>query len=396
MEETKEKNIGEFKTPKKFLNFISAVTRSNTKVRFQRETAFIEGKKLSGFLEDSKFKITICDDSTINFEEIGDNKADDKMKERLIESICEKDVTGYAEKFVLSELEFKDKDGNRCYLEVEHEKPIDRISSLLDSFDKEKEKTKKKVSDKTISALDKLFDGLNSKKGEEKDDEVNDSLESSKVKKESKKSSYIEDTFEKMNKEKIKELETRILDKEQEISRINLDISTAKKKKEQEKERLSILKTRLESLKPKADLNGYVFNVSELNKPDISLGEETKKIANKISGMLGLKKDALFDQLKDGYYTIKIADSNDIENRPKDINREALMSVKNLDLDGKMSMVADGEFKYEGELTWHQIVDIMIKSGFEQNEKFDELCGSNSYDEKGESKEKAKSEKSKF
>ena len=46
VEIVKEPVIGEFKPKRKFLSFVSAV--SGKKIRLIRETAFIEGRKLSG------------------------------------------------------------------------------------------------------------------------------------------------------------------------------------------------------------------------------------------------------------------------------------------------------------------------------------------------------------
>ena len=195
-----------------------------------------------------------------------------------------------------------------------------------------------------------------------------------------------------MNEDKINELKSRIEKSQLEISRFKSDISNTEKKVEKEKESLSILETRLESLMPKDEPNGYVFNVSEFKTNDIELDEKTKEVADKIGDLMGLKKDVLFEHLKGGYYIIKIADKNDISEAPKDINTEVLMKIKNLDVDGKLSITGDGEFEYRGDLNWHQLVDRMIKKGFEQDEEFDKLSGSNSYESKEGSKEDSKAE----
>jgi hypothetical protein len=50
-----------------------------------------------------------------------------------------------------------------------------------------------------------------------------------------------------------------------------------------------------------------------------------------------------------------------------------------LDIDGKISLT-ESEFQYRGKLNWHQLVAKMIRSGFTQDEEFDKLCNSNSYD----------------
>jgi hypothetical protein len=145
-EEVKEPIIGKFKTKRKFLNFVSAV--NGAKIRFIRDIAFLKGDKLSGMLEGVVFKITICDENTINFEEVDTNQCDDDMIKRLIIDIEERDVTGYAQKFVISNLQFSDIDDKLCYLEVEEKKPIDKLKALFD---------KPEVSEKGLSILDQLF-----------------------------------------------------------------------------------------------------------------------------------------------------------------------------------------------------------------------------------------------
>jgi hypothetical protein len=51
---------------------------------------------------------------------------------------------------------------------------------------------------------------------------------------------------------------------------------------------------------------------------------------------------------------------------------------------------------YLGEMSWGEVVNKMIKMGFEQNPDFDQLCGSNSYTSTEESKETIKTKKTKF
>lgn len=146
--ENKEVIIGDFKPKRKFLNFISAIRGTN--VRLISNFAFIKGKILSGMLEGTKFKITICDEGTIKFEEVDTNVTDKAQLQRLLDDIDAMDVTGYAQKFVIP-LEFLDADDNKCYLEVEHKKPIDVLRSL---FEKD---SKPELSEKGFSILDELF-----------------------------------------------------------------------------------------------------------------------------------------------------------------------------------------------------------------------------------------------
>jgi hypothetical protein len=102
-------------------------------------------------LEGVIFKVTICDEGTINFEEVNTNQTNSDMIKNFIEEIDSLDVTGYTKKFVVSGLEFYDDDAKPCYLEVEHTKPIDKLFSLFD------EDSNQEISEAGMSIIDALF-----------------------------------------------------------------------------------------------------------------------------------------------------------------------------------------------------------------------------------------------
>ena len=386
VEEKKEPVIGKFKPKRKFLNFVSGV--SNARVRLISDVAFIKGEKLSGLgLEDVIFKITICDEGTINFEEVDTNVTDDKYKQRLIDDICEMDVTGYTQKFVVSELEFQlpDTDGNkggRCYLEVEHVKPIDKLKSLFDEMD-----SKKEISDKGLSFLDELLgDSTDTAVEEVKEEEKVEVVEE--VKEKNHALSMMEESFRKMNEEKINELKSRIEDKERDIKKYKTDINHAEAKLKESSEQLRVLNTRLETMAPADAPTGVVFFVTEEQKNETGLDETTRGIADKIADLMGLKKDVLFDYLTGGFYKIKLANKTDFND--KNITKEIYEKVLSIDPLGKFTLSGDGEIEYRGELNWHQLTSSMIKKGFEQEPEFNKLAGSNSYESKEEVKEEEK------
>ena len=384
-EEVKEPVIGNFKPKRKFLNFVSAV--NGARIRFIRDVAFLKGEKLSGILEGAIFKLTICDEGTIKFEEQkGTNLSDESMVKRLIAEIDEKDVTGYAQKFVVSGLEFADIDGKLCYLEVENQKPIDKLKSI---FDEEEEQTNE-LSERGFSILDALF---SSESGEndlilsEEDSKIfvetieNPPVPNEKLKEAAE--SYMEKQFRKMNEEKVMELEYRIEETKKEVIRYRSDAKMAEKKVEEKSEALGVLESRLESMKPGDEPNGYVFYVSEEIKDMEGLDGNEAKVAAKIADIMKLKIDVLTEILTGGYYKIKIAKKDDITAEKLEVTKEILEKMS-FDPIGKMRMEVPGEFEYRGKLTWHQLVQKMIRNGFEQEPEFDKLCQSNSYDSKEE------------
>ena len=376
VEIVKEPVIGEFKPKRKFLSFVSAV--SGKKIRLIRETAFIEGRKLSGILEKAKFKITICDEGTINFEEVeGTNLSDATMRQRLIDEIDSTDVSGYAQKFIVAGLEFEDNDGYKCFLEVEYVKPYDKLMNLFEE-EKQKEETTE-LSEKGLSFLDMLLSGETLETVEDETPVVEEVIEEVVVEKPIA-LTYMEEQFNKMNEDKINELKERIEKTEAEIKRYNSEAKHAEANAEKSSESLSILETRLETLVPNAPSNGYVFLVSDEQKSEIGLNDSDTELVGRISELMKLKKDVLIKHLTESFYKISIAKKDNFED--KEITKEIYKLIQSIDLFGKFTPTENGEFEYRGKLNWHQLTAKMLKKGFEQEPEFDKVAGSNSYEVK--------------
>ena len=386
VEIVKEPVIGEFKPKRKFLSFVSAV--SGKKIRLIRETAFIEGGKLSGMLEKAKFKITICDEGTINFEEVeGTNLSDTAMRQRLINEIDSTDVSGYAQKFIVAGLEFEDKDGYKCFLEVEYVKPYDKLMNLFEE-EKQKEETTE-LSEKGLSFLDMLLSGEDNDKvanilfTSENDEELARELEGESDEEIVEKPialTYMEEQFNKMNEDKINELKERIGKTEDDIRKYTMEIKHAEANVDKSSDALSILETRLETLVPNATSNGYVFLVSDEQKSEIGLSDSDTELVGRISDLMKLKKDALIKHLTESFYKISIAKKDNFED--KEATKEIYKLVQSVDLLGKFTVTTEGEFEYRGKLNWHQLTAKMLKKGFEQEPEFDKIAGSNSYEVK--------------
>lgn len=377
--EVKEVNLGEFKPKRKFISFISGV--NGARVRFNRDSAFVKGEKLSGMLEGVIFKITICDEGTINFEEVeGTELSDAAMRQRLLDDIDSMDVTGYTQKYVVANLEFTDMDGNRCYLEVDEAKPIDKLRMLFGSDDEETKTTEPvEISAKGLSILDQLFGGSDDTDETEVEETIEEVVETPAVEVEE---DYMAKQFRLMNEAKVVELQERIENSQKDIRKYNMDIKNAETNLKKVTDSLGVLETRLESLTPFDDANGYVFFISEEKKNIEGLNEDELKITNRIADLMNLKKDVLVKHLTEGFYTIKIAKKDDFED--KTIDREIYKTVIELDVMGKTSVTDTNEFEYRGSLNWHQLVQKMLRKGFEQEPEFDKLAGSNSYESKEE------------
>lgn len=369
-----KKVIGEFTPKRKFLNFVSGV--SGARIRLISDIAFVKGDKLTGIgLDGVIFKVTICDEGTINFEEVDTALTDLSYRKRLIDDICDRDVVGYTKKFVVADLEFADKDGTRCYLEVENAKPIDKLKSLLDD--------KAEISDKGLKFLDELF---GSDVEEDSDPiETEPVMEVIEVKEEKNHAeSMMEESFRKMNEDKVKELKGRVEDKETEIKNTRRELENAEKKIKTSADQLRVLNSRLETMSPVDEPNGYVFFVSDEQKNELGIDDTTKAIADKIADLMNLKKDILFQYLTGGFYKIKIGKKGENDKKLESIDREILEKISSADPLGKFSMSDTNEIEYRGDLNWHQLTGKMIRKGFEQDPEFNKISGSNSYESKVE------------
>ena len=382
-EAEKEPVIGKFKPKRKFLYFLQYRQGG---IRYHNNVALLKGDQLSGMIEDVIFKVTICDEGTINFEETDTNKCDDVMIQRFIDDIDSRDVTGYMKKYVVHGLEFLDEDGKKMYLEVEEKKPIDKLFALFDELKEPQEtetnmdeidQTPVQVSDNALSLLDSLFGDETTTQEEIKVVEA--------VPQETYAQQMMREAFEAMNSEKVIELTDRIEKKEKEITKCKLDLRQTESNLKTASEDIRVLYTRLDSLKPADAPNGYAFYVSPENKSGVVLDKALQDVVKQISPLLKLKEDAVIDYLTKGFFTIRIAKKDDLTNDNVSIEKEIYEKINKLDITGKVSLVGNGEFEYRGELTWHKLVDKMIRLGFEQEPEFDKQCGSPSYKSEEES-----------
>jgi len=368
--------IGQFKPRRKFINFITGL---KGRIRLLGNHAFIKGEQLSGMLEGVVFKVTICDEGTINFEEIDTKLSTPQMIQNFIDEIDSRDVTGYTKKFVVSGLDFYDDENKTCYLEVEHKKPIDSLFSLFD------EDEKPQVSDKSMSILDALFSSESEEVQESEislseDDvvtiiqNVEDSPKPNTALKNAAQK-YMEENFQRLNEEKIVELKSRIDRTEQEILKLQHEIKQSETKLDSSKENLRILNTRLNSLSPKDEPIGYCFFVSAEIKSDIEPDQNLLTVLEKIAPVMKLNVPVVVDMLTGSHFNIKI---KNLTGEDK-ISKEIIDKISKIDVTGSITMISKTEYEYRGELNWHQLVDKMIRLGFEQNPDFDKECGSNSY-----------------
>ena len=403
--ENTEKTTGTFTPSTKFIEFVGGKGYIN----FISNQATIEGKCLSGLgMDGITFKLTIYEDGTVDFDEVDTTKTTQEERERLLNVILDKTLTPYRNRTVVNELPFlsveKVKDKNvPLYLAVEYVTPIEKLTSLFDDETIE-------VSD---DAMDNLNDLLNSwfedeefaKMVEEMVDEEN-----SKVVEDVKGviddtfmkhhdtniNTLVEDSFDKMKEDKLKELKSKKTKREDEIDKYTFQISSIEKNLTEAKNDLRVIEGRIDDLQPIEPSNGYYFNVSEKQNETVILEPEIESIIkDKVSKVKGINTEAFMKLFISGEYHIKIAKKTDdgfsLVEDYKDVTSDILEKLSSLGLS-----VDDKKLVYMGEMAWGEIVNKMIKMGFEQNPDFDKLCGSNSYTSTEETKETIKTKKTKF
>jgi len=337
---------GKFKPKKKLLGFVSG---TGTNIRIITDVANIQGKKLSGTLEGSEFQLKLYPDGTVDFTQISGEGVSDEMLERLLEEISTTEITSYYGKSILYGYDFKNSEGLLCYLEVEYETPIQKLAAIFQSESKNPSK-------RALDILDSLFGN----------DESEDEDESSEIEEPTKSNvgianQFLSESFNKMSEDKILELKSRIEKSQSEIQKTKFEIKSGEDKLHKLSEDFRILNSRLKSMTPNDPPNGWNFNVSEKVDSDVEMSPETLEIIEKLSKVLNLVPEKVQKVIADGHYNINFTSESE-ESMPIEI----LKKVSEIDPIGTISRVGDFEFQYSGELTWHEIVDVLIKMGFEK------------------------------
>ena len=403
-QEVKEPVIGEFKPKDKFIEFIGG--KGN--VNFISNEATIEAKYLSGLdMDGIVFKLTICDEGTVNFDEVDTKHTTKEQRGRLLEIISEKTITPFRTRMVVQELPFQsvkkvnDKSIS-LYLSVEYQKPIEKLASLFDDEDVT-------ISDEQSSKLDALmsmFDDEEPKLAQtlftsETDEELAREFEGENdieiIATETIEPVYdynkqMEESFAKMKQEKVEDLTKRLDNKKKELGKFTQDMKLSTKKVSDTEDEIKLLESRLESLAPEPEFTGYYFNVSERLNEKINLEPEIADlIKSKISKVKSINVEAFMKLFEDGEYHIRLG------SKSMDVLVE-VTDYQNLSEDAQKALskigvkLSDGKLIYMGELNWGDIVNKMAKLGFAQDSEFDKQCGSNSYQASQYGKEEVKEE----
>ena len=365
--EVEEKKIGKIKPSKKITQF----TAKALGINFIAKEATIEGRYISGLgLDDVVFKLTICDDDTIDFEEISEtNKTDFETRKRYIEDILNSDTVPYNKLSVFPDYKFisVEKFSNRhieLYLAQDLVKPIDRLRELS-SFDN--------LSESTLSKLDALFADDEDEEVDELQDLVSSlqsrnepSLAEVEIDAPVSKSNYLEEAAKKAKELKLEELKSKLETTSDRLNKERFALNSLSKIIEDLEADVKLTNARIDAMTTEIVLNGYSFYVSPAieNKLDIDEAFAAKlleKLPKNINGKALLK---LFEKSK---YALHIEKDGEEIEKHYDLPDEIKKSLQGKGIDVQLGHYSEGEkdkFFISSEEDWHNIVKSFEKAGF--------------------------------
>lgn len=348
-----------FKTEKEFIGFVSNV--SGTRVNLINETAYLKPHTIYGMMnENVKLKFEVVD-KQVNVINVGGHEINDDRIQKIIDDICLSKVSSYTDKSIFPEFKFETEDGNLCYLQTSSIKPIDRLRNSM-----------KSSVNPTENSLSKIKDILNKSKNKKTNKVVE---EQTKISENKKTSNHLKEQFEKLNKEKESELESKIQDKENAILKVKNEIKFKENEIDKIDKDLQLTKRRLNKLKSGSiEFNNYFFHIdgkSENETKVLDFSDETKKVMDKICKGLKIEKDLLIKNVFSSCYKIHLTKKEelDVDVKDKTIDEDILNLIYKLDLDGEF-VLKQGYIEYWGDIQWHELNNGMESLGFKLSSEF--------------------------
>lgn len=390
MIDIESKTKGKYKTKLKFLEFVG----EGGHITFISNEAVISGCQLSGLeFEGINFKLTIHEDFSIDLDELETNLTTEAQRGRLLDIIEEKTITSYRNRSVIKELKFdstKEVKGKiiRLLLSVEVHKPINK---LLDTV----VNTPLEVSQNVLDNIDTLIGDIlsedppieNCSKApilQSQSEPIVDEYVSSHKE-------NLENSFEILKQQKLNELKSDLEKKRTELISIEFQLKNHQIKLEDLKGDIQIIEDRIHNLQPHTDKFEYFFCISESENQQMLIDDVTQElIRRKVSKIKSINIENFMKLFSEGEFQIKLGISKDSEftiiEDYKNLQDIVVDKLTNIDIS-----VTDDKISYRGDLSWGQLVNKMVKCGFQQSPIFDQICGSNSYESKVKSHNKIES-----
>jgi len=363
--EVEEKKIGKIKPSKKIAQF----TAKALGINFIAKEATIEGRYISGLgLDDVVFKLTICDDDTIDFEEISDtNKTDFETRKRYIEDILNSDTVPYNKLSVFPDYKFVsvEKFSNRnieLYLAQELVKPIDRLRELS-NFDNLSESTLSKLDSllfddepQEVDELQELVNSLKSRNEPQAEVEIDTPVS---------RSNYMEEAAKKAKELKLQELKSKLETTEDRINKERFALNSLEKIIDGLEADYKLTQARIDAMTTEITLNGYSFYISPATESKLEIDQSfaaklLEKLPKNINGKALLR---LFEESKYVFHLEK--DGVEIE-KHQDLPLEIKDALKGKGLSVQLGNSQADKDKYiiSSSEDWHDIIKSFEKAGF--------------------------------
>lgn len=367
--EEKPKVLGKYTTKStKFHDFIATIGNVNV----LSKEATIDGKYFDSLnLEGIKFKMTLRDDNTFDFEEILTNYCEEDDIKRYVLMLEESSVGGYRDRSVIVDFKFiathvvKEKEVQmESFLVCEPRKPYNDLLDFL-----EEEESKPLSEDDYDEKMKMLFGEDFSLEDEPPTPEIQPEAELTYSQQ------MIAAEFLEAKKEKreqhLKKMENLL--NERKVAQNNYNL--AQMKINECDTEIELLNSRIDSLEINEPFNGYFFFIPEAISDKCILDEEIKQlIYTKVAATRSVNPDA-FIKLFDNYiYRIRIgliSEGNMVELTDF---KNILPIIKNYtNWEGKI--YTEGEkLLFEGKVEWSHLNNKFIRNGFKNEHTFEEFC----------------------
>lgn len=395
------KVYGKYTTKIKIFDFLGVMGNIN----LLSKKATIKGKFFDSLnLDGVVFEMTLCDDNTFDFKQITLDGSDIVCSEadiaRYVTVFEDGNYVGYRSRSVFSDYIFtathtvKDKEISvESYLVVEPKKPYDGLLAFMEEDEVKTETTTElPVIDEEDFAnkMKLLFDDEEDVEAIKetpvpKLEPAEEVVMSSRI--------LIAQEFLEAKKEKREALNKKIENFKTEYKGAKNNYNFAVGKMKECDTEIKLLASRIDSLEINEPFNGYYFFIPETLSAKCTLPDDVKlMIETKINANGTVNTEAFMRMFENAIFQFRIG--LDIEGVLTELDDFKNISpiLKDFDLvNGGKVFVSDNKLFYEGQLDWSTIGNKLIRLGFAENNKFEEMCKPEVPDEFNEAEKEAES-----
>ena len=376
-EPAKPKVLGKYTTKTIIHDFIGTIGNIN----LMSKTAQIKGKYFDSLnLEGIEFKMTLCDDNTFDFEEIvmdgGASVCTEEDIKRYVRAFDDCNVIGYRNKSVIPDMTFtathlvREKEIQvDSYLVIDPKKPYD---DLLNIMEDEKEAVITEIDEEDYAQkMSMLFD--------DEPEVIEPPIPVLKEKEPTPMTTngQLGLEFIEAKKEKREILLTKMKAIEGEYKVAKNSLNMASNKVAECDAEIKLLASRIDSLEINEPFNGYFFYIPEFISEASFLSDEVKtQIITKLNAMNYHNTAGFMKLFENSLYKMRFGLEVDGEITELTDYKNVYPLLKDIDLanEAKVYVWEDKCIYYEGQIEWSHLNNKLIRMGFMNDHRFEELC----------------------